>query len=240
MQEINTQNKEWNEEMPLDVFAQMLVQEVKKLREEVSACKSRILAVNETVRKEKEASAKLKKENASLQEKIKNITAETAKGVTNSQQYQGLKKRYDRQNKLLTHSQKTVSELTAKLYQMGYSPDCGEQNYRLSHIIRCAELSKTKIYVAGPFTGAPECKIRFLSAKKEIQSIGYKNVVVPMDICDNTWGYWKCLVRCLLEIEGSDRVIFLKDWEHSPGAKIEHAVAKLLGKEIIEENNNEK
>lgn len=55
----------------------------------------------------------------------------------------------------------------------------------------------------------------------------------PMFHCSSDWCWLHCMVVCLWNLSKCDSVLFLHGWKGSRGARIEHAFAKLLGKELL-------
>lgn len=90
-----------------------------------------------------------------------------------------------------------------------------------------------RIYISGKITGiekqAPEL---FSNAAHQLKSAGY-TVLNPMTLLHNhdlTWeSYMKVDIRAMLTC---DEVYMLSNWTDSKGAKIEHAIALMLGLKI--------
>lgn len=91
---------------------------------------------------------------------------------------------------------------------------------------------KHKIYIAGPVSGLPyDEAVRRFNAAEAILSIS--NIVVnPTKLCRAHWGWYRCMVVCLLHLLFCKEVYMLPGWEKSRGARIEHRMARLLRKLI--------
>lgn len=98
------------------------------------------------------------------------------------------------------------------------------------------ERMKYKMYIAGPVTGVPNYKEAFIKAKDmwDMECI-YDDIITPLDICEDHWGWKRCMIHCLWKLIWCDTVYFLNGFENSRGASIEHKVSKFLNKEIIYE-----
>ena len=93
----------------------------------------------------------------------------------------------------------------------------------------------SKIYIAGKITGDDNYLVKFCMAERELCRLGWQweQIVSPVRRCSDSWGWWRCMARCLRLLAGCGWVAMLPDWRESRGARIEHAVASMLGKEII-------
>lgn len=95
-----------------------------------------------------------------------------------------------------------------------------------------------KIYISGPIS-------------REIERVGYDDVkrrfdnkaylvfankdflaVNPFDICGDNWSWLRCMIVCVRHLVRCDEIYMLKGWKDSRGARIEHAVAKILRMKI--------
>ena len=90
-----------------------------------------------------------------------------------------------------------------------------------------------KVYLAGKITGDDNYKEKF----KEVETmlIDQDCKVMNPAILPEGFNHDEYLHICFAMIEVCDTVMFLDDWEDSPGAKAEHDLAKLLDKKIIYE-----
>lgn len=97
---------------------------------------------------------------------------------------------------------------------------------------------KQKCYNAGRISGLPLCKVfdKFHGADFAISALNYRpvNPLYNGLSAKDPWLLHMAVDICLLI--GSKAVYFQKDWKQSRGARIEHAVAKRLGKTIHYEN----
>lgn len=92
-----------------------------------------------------------------------------------------------------------------------------------------------KIYIAGKISGlTPEqFHQKFDLAKKLVQ---VKNpdseVIIPTDLCEDYWGWEKCMDTCINALWECDCVYMMPDWEDSKGSFIEKKIAEKLGLEV--------
>lgn len=88
------------------------------------------------------------------------------------------------------------------------------------------------VYIAGPMTGLPEFNYEaFHRAAAILRASGYK-VISPAEgsMAQHTklpWSFF--MIRALLKMAKADEVYFLRGWEKSKGARIEHRVSRWLG-----------
>lgn len=92
-----------------------------------------------------------------------------------------------------------------------------------------------RVYIAGKITGDPNYKEKFKAAAEHLLGCGFQdgNVVNPVEHCSEDWPWLRCMLRCLRLLCGCGWVAMLPDWKESRGAKIEHFVAQLFGKNIF-------
>ena len=97
-------------------------------------------------------------------------------------------------------------------------------------------MSRSKLFISGPISGRPykEAAIQFNSAATLAYQIGF-DPVTPIRLCCPLWSWWRCMAVCLWNLLWCDSVLFLRGWDLSRGARIEHRVAEILGKVIIYE-----
>lgn len=94
-------------------------------------------------------------------------------------------------------------------------------------------MNKERIYIAGKITGDPDYKVKFNAAHLWLLRRGWAEVVNPVKACREGWPWWRCMLRCLRLVAGSQWVAMLPDWNESRGARIEHRWARFLGKNIM-------
>lgn len=87
-------------------------------------------------------------------------------------------------------------------------------------------------YIAGPITGDREYKAKFGRAEKYVSGLGYDVVLNPARTLPENVPNTAALPICLRMLEAADTVFFLPGWSSSPGASIERAYARYLGKEV--------
>jgi hypothetical protein len=99
---------------------------------------------------------------------------------------------------------------------------------------------KTKtVFISGKVSGLSPLQAyqNFKSAEMRLvdDKETYK-VINPISICKSTYPWWLCMTICLYNlIFKADYIYMLDNWKDSRGAKIEHAVARKIGKEVIYE-----
>lgn len=92
-------------------------------------------------------------------------------------------------------------------------------------------MKKTVCYIAGAITNNPTYQYDFCDAEMVLKERGMI-VLSPawMPIGLHEYEDYMKIGKAMLE--ASDAVVFLEGWEKSNGAKIEHKLAKELGKKI--------
>lgn len=95
---------------------------------------------------------------------------------------------------------------------------------------------KSKLFISGPISGLPykEAAIRFNSAANMAYQVGFEPVN-PILLCRPDWSWWRCMTVCLWHLLWCDAVLFLKGWDLSRGARIEHQTAMFFNKVIMYE-----
>ena len=95
-------------------------------------------------------------------------------------------------------------------------------------------MSRSKLFISGSISGRPykEAAIHFNSAATLAYQIGF-DPVNPIQLCRPYWAWWRCMAVCLWHLLWCDAVLFLRGWDLSRGARIEHRVAEILGKVIM-------
>lgn len=89
---------------------------------------------------------------------------------------------------------------------------------------------KKKIYIAGKVTGEPiaECTMKFGTAQKAIEALGYE-VVNPLEVVGDWTTPWNvAMKKCIAALMGCDAIVLLADWQKSTGATIENNIATQL------------
>ena len=88
------------------------------------------------------------------------------------------------------------------------------------------------IYLSGPMTGLPVLnRPLFAQTAQALRSRGLV-VVSPHELCRPSWGYWRCLLVDLWHLCRCDAIYLLPGWVDSRGARIERALALLLGHHV--------
>lgn len=100
---------------------------------------------------------------------------------------------------------------------------------------------KTKtVFISGKVSGLSPVQAyhNFKTAEWRLinEREGYNRIINPIAICKSTYPWWLCMVICLFNLTFRAKYVYmLHNWQDSRGAKIEHAVARRLGKEIMYE-----
>lgn len=88
----------------------------------------------------------------------------------------------------------------------------------------------TTLYIAGPMTGIPEYNYpAFNDAETLLKSVGFKVLNPARQGFGLT--YDEYLKRAMADVFACDGIALLPDWENSPGAKAEVALADALKKD---------
>jgi nucleoside 2-deoxyribosyltransferase len=89
-----------------------------------------------------------------------------------------------------------------------------------------------KLYVSGPMTGYEDLnRPAFYAGAKTLRELGFE-VVSPAEIADGeTWD--DCLKADIAQMVTCDAVVTLYGWQASRGARMETAVAILLGIPVV-------
>lgn len=98
-----------------------------------------------------------------------------------------------------------------------------------------------KIYISGKIGNLDMASVRakFDGAEQQLQSQGFETVN-PLDIHEHedalvkgasTWEHY--MINGIAAIFACDAIYMLHDWQESPGAKIEHSICHLMGKQIF-------
>ena len=98
-----------------------------------------------------------------------------------------------------------------------------------------------KVYIAGKITGDPDYQIKFTAYEQAYISKGW-TVLNPARLPSNMQpaDYMRI---CLAMIDSADIVIFLPDYEESPGAMLEYSYCKYINKHtafVSKENAKER
>lgn len=95
---------------------------------------------------------------------------------------------------------------------------------------------KKKIYIAGKITGlTPEqFHYKFDQAKHLVEKDNPNaEVIIPTDLCNDDWGWEKCMDICLDTLWECNCIYMMPDWKDSKGSFIERKIAEKLGMEIF-------
>lgn len=99
-------------------------------------------------------------------------------------------------------------------------------------------MKRSKLFISGPISGRPykEAVIHFNAYALLVHQFGF-DPVNPIRLCCPIWSWWRCMAVCLWHLLWCDAVLFLRGWDMSRGARIEHKVSKILDKVIMYEED---
>lgn len=89
-----------------------------------------------------------------------------------------------------------------------------------------------KIYIAGKITGLTpeEFHHKFEMAQMEVQKLNPgSEVIIPTNLCNDNWGWEKCMDICLDTLWECDCIYMMPDWKDSKGSFIEKKIAEKRG-----------
>lgn len=92
-------------------------------------------------------------------------------------------------------------------------------------------MKKKKIYISGKITGLDNFEDLFNAVEQDLRFNGFA-VMNPAKIGAG-FSYDEYMAICIPMLQICDVVYMLSNWKDSTGAKIEHQIAELSGKEII-------
>lgn len=96
-----------------------------------------------------------------------------------------------------------------------------------------------RIYISGKITGLPEAEVKakFEQAEVQIKAFGHDPINPLKNGLPETAPWVEQMGKDVELLLSCEAVYLLGDWETSPGARIEVAVAKEYGLEVIEQPN---
>lgn len=93
-------------------------------------------------------------------------------------------------------------------------------------------MGKTVVYISGKITGDEHYKEVFDQHKAQLEELG--NIVLsPADLPEGMTKEQYMRIN-FAQIDAAHVVYFIPGWASSPGAALEHAYCKYIGKEVIE------
>lgn len=79
-----------------------------------------------------------------------------------------------------------------------------------------------KVYIAGKVSGLEPSVFhyKFDKCRDDIRKhlLGGTEIIVPTDLCDDDWGWEKCMEVCLETLKTCDLMVVMDDWQTSKGA----------------------
>lgn len=92
-----------------------------------------------------------------------------------------------------------------------------------------------KIYIAGPMTGYAELNFpAFHAEAARLRALGFE-IVNPAEIDIGPNPTWLAAMRAdIRELVMCDGIALLPGWEESPGANVEHTLARGLGLRVMQ------
>lgn len=89
------------------------------------------------------------------------------------------------------------------------------------------EMSKVKVYIAGPIRGVADYKERFAKERKALEGNGF--AVLDPSILPEGMSQEDYMRISMAMMQSADGMILLEGWENSEGARIEKAYADMVG-----------
>lgn len=89
-----------------------------------------------------------------------------------------------------------------------------------------------KIYIAGKITGDLNYKEKFAAAERHLKETTGATVISPA-VLPGTMKKADYMRIRLAMMDSADLVVFLPDWEDSPGASLEMSWCRYIGKPIM-------
>ena len=92
-----------------------------------------------------------------------------------------------------------------------------------------------KVYLSGKITGDSNYRQKFSTMTEELLSYGY--VVFNPAVLPDGFEYSDYMALDLLILSRCDAIFLLRDWNNSPGARLEYEEAKRLGLQVLTEDD---
>lgn len=92
-----------------------------------------------------------------------------------------------------------------------------------------------RLYIAGPMSGYPDFNYGlFRDVQRSLELRGYTDILNPIDAelenptpgTPQAWDWY--MRKCIAMILQADGIAVLRDWECSPGARLEVSIAHML------------
>ena len=99
------------------------------------------------------------------------------------------------------------------------------------------------VFISGPVSGIAHALAsqRFAAAAYHLRHfLHFHHIVNPVNVCDPSWSWTRCMAACLPRLLRCSHVYFLIGWNNSRGARLEHRIARLTRKTIIYQHLSQK
>jgi len=96
---------------------------------------------------------------------------------------------------------------------------------------------RTKVYLAGPIRGVPDCKERFAEMRRFYEQCGC--AVLDPSLLPKGMEQADYMRICIAMLQSADFVQMLPGWEESEGATLEKAYAAMIGIAVRLPHNGE-
>ena len=87
-----------------------------------------------------------------------------------------------------------------------------------------------KVYIAGKITGDPDYREKFERAARLYRKTHTRDSVLLPSVLPEGMSAADYMRICFAMIDSADRVLFLGDWQSSPGAQLEKLYCEYIGK----------
>ena len=104
-------------------------------------------------------------------------------------------------------------------------------------------MKEITVYIGGKVSGQTpeEYHAKFEAARQWLLDLAYciwmednVKVIIPMDLCQDDWNWFKCMEVCASMLMQCDVLYLLPDWKESHGATAEYYIAKAANIQCVE------